>query len=30
VLTPAQLDKYQELRGLKPNRALPEMRVPGQ
>jgi hypothetical protein len=30
VLTPSQLDKYQELRGLKPNRPLPEMRVPGQ
>ena len=30
VLTPSQLDKYQELRGLKPTRALPEMRVPGQ
>lgn len=30
VLTPAQLDKYQELRGLKPARPLPEMRVPGQ
>jgi Spy/CpxP family protein refolding chaperone len=30
VLTPTQLDKYQELRGLKPSRALPEMRVPGQ
>lgn len=30
VLTPAQLDKYQELRGLKPSRPLPEMRVPGQ
>ena len=29
VLTPAQLDKYQELRGLKP-KPLPEMRVPGQ
>jgi Spy/CpxP family protein refolding chaperone len=30
VLTPAQRDKYEELRGLKPARALPEMRVPGQ
>ncbi|MDO7884007.1 hypothetical protein [Hymenobacter cheonanensis] len=30
VLTPSQLDKYQELRGLKPSRPLPEMRVPGQ
>lgn len=30
VLTPSQLDKYRELRGLKPTRALPEMRVPGQ
>jgi hypothetical protein len=29
VLTPAQLDKYQELRGLKPARPLPEMQVPG-
>ncbi|QKG55804.1 hypothetical protein GKZ68_03590 [Hymenobacter sp. BRD128] len=29
VLSPAQLDKYQELRGLKPARPLPEMRVPG-
>lgn len=30
VLTPEQRDKYQELRGLKPSRPLPEMRVPGQ
>jgi Spy/CpxP family protein refolding chaperone len=30
VLSPEQRDKYQELRGLKPSRPLPEMRVPGQ
>lgn len=30
VLTPAQRDKYQELRGLKPTPRLPEMQVPGQ
>lgn len=30
VLTLSQRDKYQELRGLKPSRPLPELRVPGQ
>lgn len=29
VLTPAQFEKYQVLRGLKPAPALPEMQVPG-
>ena len=29
VLTPAQLEKYQELRGLRPTPRAPEMQVPG-